>query len=183
MKGVDPQGERQFCVVACYLVRPKDFDDVFDEAIKMLRFWNEWGLAQFCGELNATGGVLAEKMVKLGFKKQLIARNKLTKEGNKLTSNLWYYRVDGTIDWQYLHGNTYIKLYWESIEFIELLYDMQKPYGENVDFLDSFLGCIWGFGTGDLLGENKKVSAPRVAMPSLRRTLVMDGDKIIEKWV
>jgi len=33
---------------------------------------------------------------------------------------------------------------------------MQKPYGENVDFLDSFLGCIWGFGTGDLLGEQKK---------------------------
>jgi hypothetical protein len=182
MKGVDPQGERQFCPVACYLVRPKDFDDVFDEAIKMLRFWNQWGLAQFCGELNATGGVLAEKMIKAGLKKALIARNKLTKDGNKLTSNLWYYRVDSTIDWQYLHGNTYIKLNWESIEFIELLYDMQKPYGENVDFLDSFLGCIWGFGTGDLLGEQKKKTEVKPQQRTMLTWKIENG-RSVEVWV
>jgi len=156
MKGIDPQSPLQFCPVATYVTRPKDFDEVNDYAVLMLRFWNQWGLAQFCGELNATGTVLAEKMVKLGYKKNMIVRKKLTNEGVESTSNLWYHRLTPTIDWQYLQGNTYVKKYWENIHFLDLLYDMQKPFDANTDFLDSFLGCIWGFGTGDLLGEQKK---------------------------
>jgi len=163
MKGVDPQSPYQFCPIATYITRPKDFDEVFDEAILMMRFWNQYDLAQFCGELNATGTVLAEKLIKAGFRRKLIVRKKLTKEGVESTSNLWYHRVTATIDWQYLQGNTYIKLYWENIYFIDLLLDMQKPYDANTDFLDSFLGCIWGFGTGDLLGELKeKEEKPKV---------------------
>lgn len=182
MKGLDPQSEYQFCPVATFMTRPKDFDDVFDEAVKMLRFWNEpSGLAEFCGELNATGGVLAEKLVKLGFKKNLIARNKLTKDGNKLTSNLWYYRVDATIDWQYLHGNTYIKLYYQNIFFIDLLYDMQRPYEDNTDFLDSFLGCIWGFGTGDLFGEKKQKEVVE-EKPQQRRVLKNVNGAMVFIW-
>jgi hypothetical protein len=67
--------------------------------------------------------------------------------------------------------------------FKEYLDDAMKGENDNKDALDSLMACLYGFGTGDLFGEQKKAEAPRPIVKSLRRVLVQEGDKIIEKWV
>lgn len=156
MKGIDPQSDLQFCPVAVYNERPKNFDNIFSTAFRLLMFYNKFGNAKLCGELNATGGVFAEMVTKKGYHSLHIVRKDLSKKGHLNTSKLWFYRVDATIDWQFMAANTYLKKYAHLIKFKELLKDMQKKDSDNADFLDSFLGCLWGFGTGDLLGEPKK---------------------------
>ncbi len=155
MKGVDPQSELQFCPVAAYKERPTSFDDIFGKALRLVQYYNKFGNAKLCGELNATGGVFAEKVTKKGLHSLHIVRKDLNSKGLSNTSKLWYYRVDATIDWQFMAANTYLKKYAHMIKFVELLEDCQKKDSANTDFLDSFLGCLWGFGTGDLLGEDR----------------------------
>jgi len=164
MKGVDPQSEIQFAPVAAFLERPKDFDSTFDKAIRILKYYNKYGNAKICGELNATGGVLAEKITKSGLNRCHIRRRDLNKKGIVDTNKIWYYRVDATIDWQYLAGNTYFKKYVDYVHFIDILYDAQKPDNANTDLLDSFLGCLWGFGTGNLIEEKPKDKVKRAIM-------------------
>ena len=156
MKGVDPQSDLQFCPVAHFLERPKNFDSVFELGVRLFKYYNQFGLAKNCGELNATGGVMCEKLRKECGEKTIIARRDLNKKGYVDTKKAWYYRVDATIDWQYLAANTYFKKYSDYIYFADLLKEAQLPDEVNKDFMDSFLGCLWGFGTGDLLGEKPK---------------------------
>jgi len=146
------------------LERPKDFDSTFDKAIRILKYYNKYGNAKICGELNATGGVLAEKITKSGLNRCHIRRRDLNKKGIVDTNKIWYYRVDATIDWQYLAGNTYFKKYVDYVHFIDILYDAQKPDNANTDLLDSFLGCLWGFGTGNLIEEKPKDKVKRAIM-------------------
>jgi hypothetical protein len=156
MKGVDPQSDYQFCPVAVFKERPQSFDSVFNTAFRLLKYYDKFGNAKICGELNATGGVFAELITKKGLHNKHIVRRDLSKKGFVNTSKLWYYRVTATIDWQFLAANTYFKKYGHMVMFIDLLKDCQKKEEDNTDFLDSFLGCLWGFGTGDLLEEPTK---------------------------
>lgn len=153
MKGIDPQSEYQFAPVAVFMERPKDFDTTFEKAIRIIKYYNKFGQAKTCGELNATGGVFAELVTKRGLHKCHIRRRDLNKKGFVDTAKIWYYRNDSVLDWQYISANTYFKKYIDNVFFIDLLYDAQKSENDNTDFLDSFLGGLWGFGTGDLLGD------------------------------
>ncbi len=153
MKGIHPQAELEFAPVATLIERPKDFDAMFEKGIRLLKYYNQHGLAKICGELNATGGVFAELITKKGLGRCHISRKDLNKKGFVDTKKLWYYRVDATIDWQFLHANNYFKKYAEHVKFLEILYDAQKPADANTDILDAFLGCLWGFGSGNILEE------------------------------
>ena len=160
-KGVEPQAELQFAPVATLIERPKNFDEMFEKGIRLLKYYNQYDLAKICGELNATGGVFAEKITKAGLHRCHITRKDLNKKGFVNMNKLWYYRVDSTIDWQNLHANTYFKKYSEYIKFIEILHDAQKPSDANTDILDAFLGCLWGFGSGSFLDDKQAVKAKR----------------------
>jgi hypothetical protein len=50
----------------------------------------------------------------------------------------------------------YFKKYANMIKFEELITDAKKPYDANKDILDAFMACLYGWGTGDLLGEKPK---------------------------
>ncbi len=166
MKGVDPQAKIQFAPVAVFKERPQSFDSVFETGLRLLKYYNKFGNAKICGELNATGGVFAELITKRGLHAKHIVRRDLNKKGYVNTSKLWYYRVDATIDWQFLAANTYFKKYYHMVMFIDLIKDCQKKDEDNTDFLDSFLGCLWGFGTGDLLEDRPKEKPKQVVLLS-----------------
>ena len=118
-----------------------------------------------------------------GMKNCISYRKDLNKSGWVDTKKPWYYRNDKILDWQIEAANIYFKKYGHMIWFDEILKDAQKLKSDNKDSLDSFMACLYGFGTGDLFGEKRKISTPRISMPSLRRVLIQEGDKIIEKWM
>lgn len=155
MKGIDPQSDLQFCPVAKMTERPKDFDTTFDRGIRLLKFYNQFGMAKMTGERNATGGVFASKLLKDPILKKCVMSNwNLTKKkGSVETDKPFFYRNDETIDWQFIVANTYFKKYVESCWILDLLHDCQKPDNANTDDLDAFLACLYGWGTGDLLGD------------------------------
>ena len=191
MKGVDPQAELQFAPVARFLERPKNFDDVFDWGIRIFKYYNKYGLCKHAGELNATGGVMLEKLQKEGFGKNAVAKRDLYKTGWVETKRAWFYRVDATIDWQYLAANTYFKKYVEMVRFVDLLKEAQMPEETNKDYLDSFLAGLWGWMTGDLLNEKVVKKAEVKVIEGVRwndqkQTYevydIMTGQKVAEKF-
>ena len=191
MKGVDPQAELQFAPVARFLERPKNFDDVFDWGIRIFKYYNKYGLCKHAGELNATGGVMLEKLQKEGFGKNAVAKRDLYKSGWVETKRAWFYRVDATIDWQYLAANTYFKKYVEMVRFVDLLKEAQMPEETNKDYLDSFLAGLWGWMTGDLLNEKVVKKAEVKVVEGVRwndqkQTYevydIMTGQKVVEKF-
>jgi hypothetical protein len=183
MKGIDPSSDLQFCPVALYKERPKTIYQAHETAIRLFQYYNKYGKAKVTGELNAAAEIFISMAISEGLKNSLIKRRDLSDKGYVDVKKFWFYRNDKIKEWQVEAANIYLKKYGHMVWFIDYLNDAMKGENDNKDALDSLMACLYGFGTGDLLGENKKVSAPRVAMPSLRRTLVMDGDKIIEKWV
>ena len=191
MKGVDPQAELQFAPVARFLERPKNFDDVFDWGIRIFKYYNKYGLCKHAGELNATGGVMLEKLQKEGFGKNAVVKRDLYKSGWVETKRAWFYRVDATIDWQYLAANTYFKKYVEMVRFVDLLKEAQMPEETNKDYLDSFLAGLWGWMTGDLLNEKVVKKAEVKVVEGVRwndqkQTYevydIMTGQKVVEKF-
>lgn len=191
MKGVDPQAELQFAPVARFLERPKNFDDVFDWGIRIFKYYNKYGLCKHAGELNATGGVMLEKLQREGFGKNAVAKRDLYKSGWVETKRAWFYRVDATIDWQYLAANTYFKKYVEMVRFVDLLKEAQMPEETNKDYLDSFLAGLWGWMTGDLLNEKVVKKAEVKVVEGVRwndqkQTYevydIMTGQKVVEKF-
>ena len=156
IKGVHPQSKYEFAPVCTYLERPKDFEITFDTAIRILKYYNKFGRAKIAGELNATGGVLLEKIQKLGMRSTIVARKDLNKSGWVDTKKAWFSRVEAIKDWQYTAANRYFKKYAERVQFIEILQDAQKADEANVDLLDAFLAALWGFGSGDIL-EGKTI--------------------------
>jgi hypothetical protein len=162
MKGIDPEADIQFAPVAKMCERPKDFDDIFDKGIRLLKYYNKFGLAKITGENNAAGGVFASKLLKDPIlKKTVLAKRDLTLKGNVDTTKPFFYRNDDVLDWQFIVANTYFKKYAEQVKFLSLLKDCQLPDITNTDELDAFLGCLYGFGTGDLLGERPKEKAKK----------------------
>ena len=162
MKGVDPQSDIQFAPVAKIVARPKDFDDIFNKCMLTLKYYNKFGLAKVTGEGNATGNVFAEKALKNpDTKKCVLKKRDLKAKGYVDTDKPFFYRNDDVKDWQYLTANTYFKKYVENVKFLSLLQDCQKPDSDNTDELDAFLACLYGWGTGDLLGEPQKKKSPK----------------------
>jgi hypothetical protein len=162
MKGVDPNSSLEFAPVAKMSERPKDFDDIFDKGIRLLRYYNKFGLAKITGELNGSGGVFVSKLLKDSvLKKTILAKRDLTMRGNVDTTKPFFYRNDDVLDWQFMAANTYFKKNAERVKFISLLKDCQMPDITNTDELDAFLACLYGFGTGDLLGEKPKEKAKK----------------------
>lgn len=164
MKGIDPQSPLQFAPVAKMCERPKDFDDVFDKGIRLLKYYNSFGLAKITGERNAAGGVFASKLLKDPIlKKTVLAARDLTLKGNVDTSKPFFYRNDDVLDWQFIVANTYFKKYAEMVKMLSLLNDCQMKDSDNTDELDAFLACLYGWGTGDLLGERPREKKKRVS--------------------
>jgi hypothetical protein len=165
MKGVDPNSDIQFAPIAKMCERPKDFDDIFDKGIRLLKYYNKFGLAKITGENNAAGGVFVSKLLKDPIlKKTVLAKRDLTLKGNVDTSKPFFYRNDDILDWQFIVANTYFKKYAEMVKFMSLLKDCQLPDVSNTDELDAFLACLYGWGTGDLLGEKKKEKPAKSVM-------------------
>jgi len=183
MKGIDPQSELQFCPVATYLERPKTIEYGNENVIRLLKYYNRYGKAKIIGEINAAGEHCIQMAINEGMKNCISYRKDLNKSGWVDTKKPWYYRNDKILDWQIEAANIYFKKYGHMIWFDEILKDAQKLKSDNKDSLDSFMACLYGFGTGDLFGEKRKVSTTKIAMPSLRRVLIQEGDKIIEKWM
>jgi hypothetical protein len=157
MKGIDPDSELQFAPVAKMCERPKDFDDIFDKGIRLLKYYNQYRMAKITGENNAAGGVFVSKLLKDPIlKKTVLAKRDLTLKGHVDTSKPFFYRNDDVLDWQFIVANTYFKKHVERVRFLSLLKDCQLPDLVNTDELDAFLACLYGFGTGDLLGEKPK---------------------------
>lgn len=162
MKGIDSSSDIQFAPVAKMSERPKDFDDVFDKGIRLLRHYNKFGLAKITGELNGAGGVFVSKLLKdHALKKTILAKRDITMRGNVDTSKPFFYRNDDVLDYQFMLANTYFKKYADMVKFMSLLKDCQQNDLTNTDELDAFLACLYGFGTGDLLGEAPKQKAKK----------------------
>jgi len=174
MKGIHPQSDSEFSPVCTYLERPKDFEVTFDTVIRILKYYNKYGNAKIAGELNATGGVLVEKIQRLGMANTIIARKDLNKSGWVNTKKPWFYRVDSIIDWQYTQMNRYFKKYAERVKFIELIQDAQKGNDANTDILDAFAAAIWGFGSGDIL-EGTTNTKKRQEVIGVRYVQLRDG--------
>jgi hypothetical protein len=175
MKGVHPQSKTEFAPVCTFMERPRDFETTFDTAIRVLKYYNKYGTAKIAGELNATGGVLVEKIQRLGMANTIIARKDLNKTGWVNTKKAWFYRVDSIIDWQYTQMNRYFKKYSEKVQFIELIQDAQKADSANTDILDAFAAAIWGFGSGDILEGNTNNKAPKQVV-GVRYVQMRDGN-------
>lgn len=174
MKGIHPQSDSEFSPVCTYIERPKDFEVTFDTVIRILKYYNKYGNAKIAGELNATGGVLVEKIQRLGMANTIIARKDLNKSGWVNTKKPWFYRVDSIVDWQYTQMNRYFKKYAERVKFIELIQDAQKGDSANTDILDAFAAAIWGFGSGDIL-EGKTNEKKRQEVIGVRYVQMRDG--------
>jgi len=177
MKGVDPQGKFEFAPVAKIFQRPKDFDDIWEKAILTVKYYNKFGNAKVTGERNGAGGVLAEKLLKdPDTKKCVLGKRVLTTSGSGFKTEPFFYRSDDVKDWQFLHANTYMKKYVENVGFKSLLLDCLKPDVENSDELDAFLACLYGWGTGDLLGEKPKEKKTKKVM------IIVGWENGVPKW-
>lgn len=183
MKGIDPSSELQFCPVVLYKERPKTIYQAHETAIRVLQYYNKFGRAKVTGELNAASEIFISMAIAEGLRNNLIKRRDLSDKGYVDVKKFWFYRNDKIKDWQVEATNIYLKKYGHMVWFKEYLDDAMKGENDNKDALDSLMACLYGFGTGDLFGEQKKVEAPRPIVKSLRRVLVQEGDKIIEKWV
>jgi hypothetical protein len=183
MKGIDPTSDLQFCPVVLYKERPKTIYQAHETAIRILQYYNRYGKAKVTGELNAASEIFISMAIAEGLKNNLIKRRDLSDKGYVDVKKFWFYRNDKIKQWQTEATNIYLKKYGHMVWFNEFLDDAMKGENDNKDALDSLMACLYGFGTGDLFGEQRKVSAPRPVMPNLRRVLVQEGDKVIEKWV
>ena len=95
---------------------------------------------------------------------KLTAKKDLNNTGWVDTKQPWFYRNNKILDWQIEAANIYFKKYGHMVWFDEILKDAQKLKSENTDSLDSFMACLYGFGTGDLFGKAPKkiiVDVPR----------------------
>jgi hypothetical protein len=69
---------------------------------------------------------------------------------------MWCTRGDAILSWQNEACNIDYKKYAHMVWFKTLLLDAQKKDSDNYDEEDALKGCLYGWGTGDLLGEKPK---------------------------
>jgi hypothetical protein len=156
MKGIDPNADFQFCPVALYKERPKTIYQAHETGIRLLQHYNKYGKAKITGELNAASEIFISMAIAAGLKNCLLKRRDLSDKGYVDVKKFWFYRNDKILDWQIEACNVYLKKYGHMVWFREYLEDAQKPLEANKDALDSLMACLYGFGTGDLLGEKKE---------------------------
>jgi hypothetical protein len=176
MKGVDPQSDLQFAPVFLYKERPKSIEDANRTTLDLLRYYNEYGNAKLFTETNAAGEHLLKMIQNAGLWECVGFRKDLNKRGWVDTKKAGFHRTDSIKDWQYEAANVYFKKYSEMIKFLEIITDAQKPYEANKDTLDSFMACLYGWGTGDLL--NEKMIQKKVITMS-----VCEWDAVANKYI
>jgi hypothetical protein len=156
MKGVDPQDSLQFAPVALYKERPRSIEDANKIGLALLKYYNKYNNAKIIGETNAGGEHLLKMIQNAGLWNTVMYRKDLNKSGWVDTKKAWFYRNQDIKEWQYEAANIYFKKYSEQIKFMEIITDAKKKYEDNKDTLDSFMACLYGWGTGDLLDEKLK---------------------------
>ena len=161
MKGIDPQSSLQFAPIFIYTERPKSIEDANTVMLNLLKHYNQYGKAKIIGETNAAGEHLIKMIQNAGLWSCIELRKDLNKRGWVDTKKPWFYRNDDIKDWQYEAANVYFKKYADMVKFEEIINDAKKPYEANKDVLDAFMACLYGFGTGDLLGQKVVVKAKR----------------------
>ena len=181
MKGIDPNSDLQFCPVAIYKERPKTIYAAHETAIRLFQYYNKFGKAKVTGELNAGAEIFISMAIAEGLKNHLIKRRDLSDKGYVDVKKFWFYRNDKILQWQIEAMNIYLKKYGHMVWFKQYLEDALKSADKNKDALDSLMACLYGFGTGDLLGEQKK---KEVKPPQPRKVLTykMVGGRLTESW-
>jgi hypothetical protein len=116
-----------------------------------------------------------------GLKNHLIKRRDLSDKGYVDVKKFWFYRNDKILQWQIEAMNIFLKKYGHMVWFKEYLEDALKSADKNKDALDSLMACLYGFGTGDLLGEQKK---KEVKPPQEHKVLVwkIENGRSVEVW-
>jgi hypothetical protein len=181
MKGIDPNADFQFCPVAIYKERPKTIYQAHETGIRLLQHYNKYGKAKITGELNAASEIFISMALAEGLKSCLLKRRDLSDKGYVDVKKFWFYRNDKILQWQIEACNVYLKKYGHMVWFREYLEDAQKPLEANKDALDSLMACLYGFGTGDLLGEKKEKPKVEIA-PQKRMTIKNIGGSYVTVW-
>ena len=182
MKGIDPNADFQFCPVAIYKERPKTIYQAHETGIRLLQHYNKYGRAKITGELNAAAEIFISMAISAGLKGCLLKRRDLSDKGYVDVKKFWFYRNDKVKDWQVEACNVYLKKYGHMVWFREYLEDALRGADANKDALDSLMACLYGFGTGDLLGEGKKAKEVKVVLPEKRLRWVTQGGETIAVW-
>ncbi len=156
MKGIHPDSPYEFAPVAIMSERPKSIEESNTKVLNILKHYNQFGRARINGELNAAGEHMIKMIINAGMESTLVTRRNVTKKGKRDTKDYWIYRNDEVLDVQYIYANVYMKRYAERVFFLKLLQDCQLPEEENKDILDSFLACLHGWGSGDIISERPK---------------------------
>jgi hypothetical protein len=152
-KGVDPQGEIQFCPVATYLERPKSIEHANIQLMNLAKYYNQYGKCKIMCELNAGAENLLQILINEGLSKMIMLRKDLNKSGWVDRSKPWFYRAEIILRWQIEAANIYFKKYSHMVFFKELLIDATKGANDNTDVLDAFMAALYGWGSGDILGN------------------------------
>jgi len=152
-KGIDPQSNLQFAVVAKYTERPRSIEDANLTTIKLLKHYNKYQNAYIIGELNAGGEHLLKMIMNEGLSSCIINRRDLSNKKYVETKKPWFYRNVNIMEWQNEAANIYFKKYSHMVFDKDLLEDALLPQDDNTDHLDAFMACLYGWGTGDLLEE------------------------------
>lgn len=153
MKGIDPQSDLQFAPICRYSERPKTIEYANDMSIRILRYYNKYNKAEMIGELNAAGEHIIKLAMNKGLFHKMIVRKDLRAKGYVDTTKVWFTRNEAILTWQNEAANIYFKKYSQMVKYIDLLKDAQKTEDENTDDLDAFMACLYGWGTGDLIGD------------------------------
>jgi len=156
MKGVDPQSETEFGPVIKYSERPKSIEFANKKVVNIIKHYNQYGRAKITGELNAGGEHLIKMLINEGLASTIMFRKDLSKKGFVDTKKLWFYRNEAILNWQNEAANVYYKNHAEKVFFLSLLLDAKKSDDDNKDEEDAFKACLYGWGTGDLIGERPK---------------------------
>ena len=161
MKGVDPGSEFEFGPVVKYSERPKSIEYANKKVVNIIKHYNQYGRAKIIGELNAGGEHLIKMLINEGLSSTVQFRKDLSKKGFVDTKKLWFYRNDAILNWQNEAANVYWKNHAEKVFFLTLLQDARKSDDDNKDEEDAFKACLYGWGTGDLIGEKPKPKVQR----------------------
>lgn len=156
MKGIDPSSELQFAPIVKYSERPKSIEYANSKIVRIIKHFNQYGKAKIIGELNAGGEHLIKMLINEGLSSTIMNRKDLSKKGHVDTKKLWFYRNEAILNWQNEAANIYYKNYAQMVFFTSLLLDAKKADEDNTDEEDALKACLYGWGTGDLLGEKVK---------------------------
>lgn len=176
MKGIDPQGDLQFAPIVLYSERPKSIELANKKVVDIVSFYNQYGRAKIIGELNAGGEHMIKDLINAGMSSCIMNRKDLTKKGYVDKKMPWFYRNDKILDWQNEALNIYYKKYADMVWFRSLLDDARKGDNDNKDEEDAFKACLYGWGTGDLLGEKPKEKKAKKVM------IIVGWENGVPKW-